>query len=68
MRPASLLLMLCGTLLRVAATGTLVGVVTGSPALGAASAGTAMALLLVWRNHVLPSRIPKDLFPPTNDP
>ena len=46
------------------AFGVLVGVVVGSAWVAAATAGTVLAAIYAWRNHIGPARVPRELRPP----
>jgi hypothetical protein len=46
------------------AAGVAAGTVTGSPWVAAAVAGALLAGTYVWRNHLGPARVPRDLRPP----
>jgi hypothetical protein len=46
------------------AAGVAVGVLVGSPWLAGVVAGTLLAATYVWRNHLGPARVPRELRPP----
>ena len=46
------------------AVGVAVGVLLGSPWLAGVVAGALLAATYVWRNHVGPARVPRELRPP----
>ena len=46
------------------AIGVVVGALLSSPVLGGVSAGALVTAIYVWRNHVVPARVPRELRPP----
>ena len=44
--------------------GVLVGLVVGSAWVAGATAGALLAATYVWRNHLGPARVPRELRPP----
>jgi hypothetical protein len=55
---------LVGLVLAPVAAGVLAGIVVGSAWVAGAMAGALLAATYVWRNHVGPARIPRELRPP----
>jgi hypothetical protein len=46
------------------AIGVVAGALLASPVIGGVSAGAVLAATYVWRNHLGPARVPRELRPP----